>query len=160
QLTSAASDQHDVTSRRRLHRGLGQATHVSLVRWMQAPAVEQAQLVLVQTLQLGVGHVFDGGGLVQQLAVEQFPAEGRRQAPRQLSATGAIRARHRDDVHTLLQRVSPPHRKPFLPRILRLEEPLAYRFAEKKLSKGRSLWTKWKEANPHVHTPPRPLETK
>ena len=74
QLSRAAPHQDDAAARRRLLHRLFEAVNVMLMRRMQPKAVGQAQRLFVETFQVGVGNVLHGGGLMQQFAVEQFPA--------------------------------------------------------------------------------------
>ena len=64
----------------------GDAVEILLVRRMQAKTVGHAHGFLVELLQRGIGYAFDLRRLMEQLAVEQFPAEGCRQLSGNLAA--------------------------------------------------------------------------
>ena len=76
--------------------------NISLVRWVEAKAVEQTDLVLVEAFKLGVRQVLERGGLVQQLAIEQLPAESGGELLGDLGAAGAEIARDGDGIHGLV----------------------------------------------------------
>ena len=78
---------------------LGQAVQIFLVRRVQAEAVGHGDGLFVEPLQFGVRHVLDLGRLMEQFAVEQFPAEGLGKFPGDFTAAGAVLAGDGDDVH-------------------------------------------------------------
>ncbi len=69
------------------------------MRRVQAEAVGHADGFFVEPFQFGVRHVLNLGCLVQQFAIEQFPAQRFGQFPGDLAAPGAILAGDGDDVH-------------------------------------------------------------
>jgi hypothetical protein len=74
---------------------------VLLVGRVQAEAVGQADRLLVEALQLGIRQVLDRSRPVQQLAVQQLPAQRLGQEVRDLVAAGPVLARYGNhvDVH-------------------------------------------------------------
>ena len=55
--------------------------------------------LLVEPLQLGIGHVLDLGGLMEQFAVEHFPAERVGELAGHFAAAGAVLASDGNDFH-------------------------------------------------------------
>ena len=81
------------------------------MRRVQAEAVGHADGFFVEPFQFGVRHVLNLGGLVQQFAIEQFPAQRFGQFPGDLAAPGAY---SRVMVMTFMQRA--PRRDKNRPR--------------------------------------------
>ncbi len=76
QVPCTAAHEDHVAPLRRLTGRLGQAVQVLLVKRVQAEAVGHGDGLFVEPLQFGVWHVLDLGGLMEQFAIEQLPAEG------------------------------------------------------------------------------------
>ncbi len=90
QVPCATAHQHHIASFGRLAGRRGQAVKVLSMGWVQAKTIGHADGFLVEPLQLGIGHVFDLGGLMQQFAVEHFPAQPLGKFSGNLTAPGAI----------------------------------------------------------------------
>ncbi len=99
QVACAAADQYHVAPGGRLAGRLGDAVKILLVRRVQAKTVGHADGFFVETLQLGIGHAFDLRRLMEQFAVEQFPAECGGQLPGNLAAAGAVLTSDGNDFH-------------------------------------------------------------
>ena len=99
EVPCAPAHQHHVAPLGRLAGRLFQAVQVLLMRRVQAEAVGHADGLFIQPFQFGIGHVLDLGGLMEQFAVEQFPAEGLGESPGHLAAAGAVLAGNGNDFH-------------------------------------------------------------
>ena len=69
------------------------------MRRVQAEAVGHGDCFFVEPLQFGIRHVLDLGRLMEQFAVEQFPAQGLGELSGHFAAAGAVLAGDGDDVH-------------------------------------------------------------
>ena len=76
-----------------------QAVQILCVGRVQAEAVGRSDGFFVEPLQFGVRHMLDLGRLMEQFAVEQFPAQGVGELAGDLAAACAVLASDRDDVH-------------------------------------------------------------
>ena len=72
---------------------------IFLVRRVEAKPVGHADGFFVEPFQLGIGHVFDLGRLMEQLAIEQLPAEPRGELPGDFAAAGTVLPRNGNDLH-------------------------------------------------------------
>ena len=95
---ATAHEDHVAPLRRALGRPL-QAVQVFLMGRVQAEAIGHGDHFFVEPLQFGVRHVLDLGRLMEQFAVEQFPAEGLGEFPGDFAAAGTVFAGDGDDVH-------------------------------------------------------------
>ena len=99
QVPRAPAHQHHVASLGRLAGRLGQAVQILLMGRVQAEAVGHAHGLFVQPLQFGVRHVLDLGGLMEQFAVEHFPAKSVGKFAGHLAAAGTVLASDGNDFH-------------------------------------------------------------
>jgi hypothetical protein len=66
---------------------------------VKAKAVAHRKSLFVEPLQLSVRHMLDFGCLMEQFAVEQFPAEGFAEFSGDFAAARTVFAGYGDDVH-------------------------------------------------------------
>ena len=69
------------------------------MRRVKAKAVGHVHGFFVEPLQLGVGHVLDLGGLMEQFAVEHFPAQRVGKLLGHLAAPGTVLTSDGNDFH-------------------------------------------------------------
>ena len=99
EVPCSTAHQHYVASFGRLAGRLGQAVHILLVGRVQAKAVGHRDGLFIQAVQFGIRDMFDLGGLMEQFAVEQFPAQGLGELSGHFTAAGTVLAADGDDVH-------------------------------------------------------------
>ncbi len=99
QVPGSTAHEDDTAAVGCLLRGLPESFQILLVRRVHAEAIGHRDRLLIEPLQFDVRHMLDLRGLVQQLSVQQFPAQGLSQMASHLGATGPILAGNRDHVH-------------------------------------------------------------
>lgn len=99
QMPCTAPDQHHIAPLGRLAGRFGQAMNVLSMGRVQAKTVGHAHDFFVEPLQLRIGHVLDCGGLMEQFAVEHFPAEPLGEFPGDLAAAGTVLTSNGNDFH-------------------------------------------------------------
>ena len=98
-MSRSSSNQHDVAAIRGVANGGRETLQVQLLGRMMVEAVAERDRLFVQQLHVGFGHLLQPRRLVQQLAIQQLPAQGCCQLLRQFTASSAMLAGDRDDSH-------------------------------------------------------------